>query len=135
MEDKEILEMDPEFNFDGVFKQNYCTLLNIFTCEVSFEHTYTIDGAPKKLRFPEGALFSIQYKEWQVGKQFELENGNYFSTRELAFEYFKENQTKFGLMKIDRAEAIELAKECFRLQEETRNYFKDKDEELFKNKG
>lgn len=111
MEDDELFRFDPLFDFSSVFKRNYCTLFNISTCEVKLKYAYTVDGKLAKLSFPEGTLFSLRCREWMHKNDFQIEPTAFFSTRELALDYIKDNLDKFGLVKIGREEAIELAKE------------------------
>lgn len=114
----EVLEIDSSFDFNSVYKRHYCTLLNFSVREVKIKVSYIIDGVPKVLTQPEEKLFSIFYREWQHKMEFEFESGNYFSSNQLALDYFNNNLEKFGLARVSRNEAIQLAKENQRLQEE-----------------
>ena len=109
-----VITLDPDFNFDEVFKRNYNTLLNIKITEVSINHSFMIDNVETNICYPKN-LFLVVYRQWQNSNWFPLEGPDskinyYWSSVEIAKSWMDQMIEKYEDVKIERADALEIAR-------------------------
>jgi predicted Holliday junction resolvase-like endonuclease len=129
MTDQEILELDPKFDFDNVYKRNFCTLFNIFIHEVKLNYKISIDGEEKDLA-PKETLLCAYHRQWCGERLLPIDETTFFTEKEKMREWLDEKIIKMRLEKITKEEAVIYARDSHEFYENLRKKIK-----LLKNKG
>lgn len=118
MEQKDIIALDPKFDFEKTYKQNYCTLLNVWIGTVQLPR-FNVDGVAAKFSYDK-PLYCVMYREWQHENSFPLERTSgkvpeYWSSVEKAWKWFEEIKDSCGFENVDKEKAFETAQLYLRM--------------------
>lgn len=107
MEQKDIIALDPLFDFTKACKRNYCTLVNVSICKIDTTPNFTIDGNSC-------AYYVLYYREWQNPVSFLLQKSpheptSYWTTIEKAQAAFSKIRDDLGLEELEEKEAFNVA--------------------------
>jgi len=109
----DIESIDADFNFKDAYKRNLCTLINIAVVPKELSYTFLVDMDEKSIQHPE-TVYEIVYREWQNKNWFKLvptdqSQDLYWSSAEKGMRWFNRHIEDFGLTKLTRESAREVA--------------------------
>ncbi len=123
MKEKEIIALDPHFDFDNAYNhnQNRWLLFNFFIVPEQFlAVNFEVDGKIKTLRYPKNpkkGLFRVLYRQWKYPYRIPLENSHspetpvFHISEKKAKEWLSRMIHVHHFQKLDRKTALRLAQE------------------------
>lgn len=111
MDIQDLKKLDESFDWQNVYKQNYCSLYNIKVFKMDVKLEAVIDG--KQLEYK--GLYVVVYREWMNNNWFRvpsLQFGNtpmFWISKQRAKDWLKENIVSMGYDQLSQDEAIQTA--------------------------